>query len=911
MAKTKKVLLTGVTGFVGKVVLEELIRRRDELGLDKVYCLIRTHRKGNPPEERFIDEVMSSPCFSRLPDKWHKCVDVFSGNLSEKNLGLNDKHLHKLQNEVTHVINCAASIEFDLPVQEAALANITGSLNVLELARACPKLENMVNVSTAYVSPYPGENKPLFEELHALPRPAATIYKEIVDGTIQKEALLQETGHLNTYTLTKCLAEHLLHENKAAVPLTFVRPSIISACWQFPFPGWIDSIAAFGGFVALIGSGYMRTLQALPHNLLDMIPCDTVATRIINAAFTRKPRDVTKTEILFAVAGVKNSCRIDECASGITEYYSHHPVSRIPELYYTGPKGLLFTIKEWQYHRLPTNLLSMWYGMLGQTQKKKSITKLKYQLCYLNSAFPYFTHNTFDFRASIPLEDKDFTTYKFIQTVCEGVYRYVMKRNEREILLAGSRHTDGKSDLKWALKQPRGNAATRFGAYLTRKVLRKCVDQVTFDKLSFEEARRATPKDHLFVIIPTHRSYLDFVLCSYLFFAHPQLNIAIPHIAAAEEFGRIPILGWLLKKANAFYIKRGVGKKNQKLTKQVHELIKKKQTLEFFIEGTRSRSRQFLKPRRGLLKCLQDTEQPCSILPIAISYDELPEQKAFLKELTGADKPKMTLRSLLNWVGKLIKGEVRLGGIHISCGHPLPLYSKTDTHSLSRSVMAQLQTQIVATTYHLNYFLKLNPIAGMDLNWLKEVLLARGGRVIDSRLECSVPVDPCVEICLRYHWLHLFYDEARRLYPNNAAIQHHLTQNNYIAATRFPIEQDQEDARIQELLKILFKPICDDYVSVIDALGSVEGPLVAPVWQDFINSHPNAHLPNLQAVMEDLLERQIIIPTKNGSYEWGPFAANIEFYREACAWSKNAEVEISESPAFENQGISPFWKLSS
>jgi hypothetical protein len=93
-------------------------------------------------------------------------------------------------------------------------------------------------------------------------------------------------------------------------------------------------------------------------------------------------------------------------------------------------------------------------------------------------------------------------------------------------------------------------------------------------------------------------------------------------------------------------------------------------------------------------------------------------------------------------------------------------------------------------------------------------------------------------------------------------------------------------------------------------LGSVERPLTAPVWQDFINTHPHAHLPNLQAALEDLLERQIIIPTKNGSYEWGPFAANMEFYREACVWQENAGVDVSEQPAFDNQDISQFWKIS-
>ena len=59
-----RVLLTGSTGFVGKVVLEELMRRREELNVERVYLLIRP-RKHKSPRERFEQDVATSPCFSR------------------------------------------------------------------------------------------------------------------------------------------------------------------------------------------------------------------------------------------------------------------------------------------------------------------------------------------------------------------------------------------------------------------------------------------------------------------------------------------------------------------------------------------------------------------------------------------------------------------------------------------------------------------------------------------------------------------------------------------------------------------------------------------------------------------------------------------------------------------------------
>src|SRR5207245_2250376 len=141
---------------------------------------------------------------------------------------------------------------------EAARANITTSLNLLELSRSCPRLERMVYVSTAYVTPHPGDAAPIAEVLAPLPGPAAELYQAILEGTADTAGLLRRSGHPNTYTLTKSLAEHLLLGRRGSIPLSIIRPSIISASWRYPFPGWLDSMAGFASFVVLIGLGHLR-----------------------------------------------------------------------------------------------------------------------------------------------------------------------------------------------------------------------------------------------------------------------------------------------------------------------------------------------------------------------------------------------------------------------------------------------------------------------------------------------------------------------------------------------------------------------------------------------------------------------------------------------------------------------------
>ena len=133
------VLLTGVTGFLGKVVLEELFRRREEFKPVKVVIIARG-KCDRSPETRFREDIVSSPCFSNLPVKWVDSVQVVEGDLSHPKCGIGNEIYERLTMAVTHIIHCAGSVDFELPVIEAAEANITSALNVVELARRCLKL---------------------------------------------------------------------------------------------------------------------------------------------------------------------------------------------------------------------------------------------------------------------------------------------------------------------------------------------------------------------------------------------------------------------------------------------------------------------------------------------------------------------------------------------------------------------------------------------------------------------------------------------------------------------------------------------------------------------------------------------------------------------------------------------------
>ncbi|MCO4764519.1 MAG: SDR family oxidoreductase, partial [Myxococcales bacterium] len=836
--------------------------------------------------QRFA-KVATSRALAGIKEGWQQRVTVVGGELSQPACGIKAADRAEMQPKLTHIIHCAASVEFTLPIADAAAANITSALNVLELARGSANLKHMVAVSTAYVNP--ASRRPMPEALVPMPFEPEEVYADILSGRADEKALMAVTGHANTYTLTKCINEHLLNQRRGDVPLSIVRPSIVSATLQHPFPGWIDSHAAFAGFVALIGAGHLNALRADTSVRLDIVPCDVVADRAIDTCVFETPAKPEEAPVVrYAVAGLKDSPLIGECVEEIVKFFKNHPIDREPSVKWVGTQRSKFKLKAAQHHGTRRALANSVLTMTGKTRLRRQYNKVMDRVEFLNEAFPYFTHNQFDFRPTVGIPGPDYDPAKYVAIACEGVYTHLTRKDSSQMSLAGRKHRDGSPDLRWIMKQPAGNWAVRGASYALRKALRRCTESVTFDRPAFEAARQGIPDDALVVIIPTHRSYMDFLVCSYLFFARSDLGIRIPHIAAAEEFSRIPVLGWLFQQTHAFYIRRGMGGEDKELTAKVQDLVKRRETLEFFIEGARSRSRQFLQPRRGLLRALQNTGETCMILPVAITYDRVPEERTFLRELQGEGKPKMQLRKLLMWTTKMASGRVDLGRVHVTCGEPLLLDKSVDVHGLSYEVMAQLQQHTHSTTHHMRCFLARNPIGGVDEHTLRSAIERRGGKVFDSGLDGHEEVDAEIERTMRYNWQHLFFPEARALFPEHPAISHHINNNAYTPASNIALAEVPTSPALHRMIEILLRPVCAEYVATARWLATTTVGIDQINAATVVRNLPQCHLPTVQGVLNDLVDRGLLLKTDKKTLAWGvPTASRREAllaYADACAW---------------------------
>ncbi len=166
---------------------------------------------------------------------------------------------------------------------------------------------------------------------------------------------------------------------------------------------------------------------------------------------------------------------------------------------------------------------------------------------------------------------------------------------------------------------------------------------------------------------PTHRSYIDFLLVSVVLYYY---KIEVPHICSGEDFLNIIIVNQLLRNSGAFFMRRTF--KGDDLYKvlfkeYVTRLAMDSVNLEFFIEGTRSRTNKIMTPKYGFLSILTQAYykkkvQELTFIPVTINYTRTLEGETFPIELTGADKVKESL-------GRLVKAvqifSMNLGSIYL------------------------------------------------------------------------------------------------------------------------------------------------------------------------------------------------------------------------------------------------------
>ncbi len=505
---TRTVLLSGATGFVGKVLLERLLAEREALGIERVIALVRAH-DDDAARARLEHEVLSSECFSRLPAEARSPVAAAAFDLTLPELGLSAEARRDILEHVTHVLHGAASVEFELPLREAVQINAEGSLAMLELAEACRHPVVFGLISTAYATPH--QTGEIAEDrLAPLPRPARALYED--SRAVGDEArALAETGHPNTYTWSKCLAEHLVAERAERSRVRILRPSIVSACSERPFPGWIDSGAAFAGFVTLLGTGQLRAVCARPDVQLDIVPCDRVCEEAIALCFEDDPSACV---IRHAVAGSAGSLPIAMCRREIARFFLRFPVGLGPRIRFVGPDGLRFRIADWLFHEVPFRLRGAFSSLRGDAVRAGAALRSLDRVRQLNRTFHHFTHREFTFRTE-SARDLGGSRERYLEIVCRGVYRHLLRRDDSECPIAGS---EAPRSLPVPIRD-------RFRVGWLRAALRRVAPLVTYEPGGLEKAVSDLGRAPTVLLTSRTGGCLDVAIVRLLVSLRPELGL--------------------------------------------------------------------------------------------------------------------------------------------------------------------------------------------------------------------------------------------------------------------------------------------------------------------------------------------------------------------------------------------------
>ncbi|XP_042877449.1 putative fatty acyl-CoA reductase CG5065 [Penaeus japonicus] len=426
--RNKTIFITGGTGFMGKVLVEKLLR---SCPVRRIYLLMRPKR-GVDVNQR-LDDMFNYKLFDKIKESQPEVLQkVFAvkGDITMEGLGLSDEDEARLADEVNVLFHAAATINFTEPMRVAVNMNMLGTKRVVSLARKMRNLQALVHVSTAYGNCHVPE---VYEELYPAPIDPGRLIQ--LTEWLDDKLLEDITPRLveprpNTYTFTKALAEHLLVNDGEGLPITIIRPSIVCGSWREPIPGWVDNLFAFTGLLVGMGKGVLRSLYVSNGIKLDFIPVDVpINLMIVSAWNTAVGR--------YKWTGTDQPLTIEELAEHLKKSVRKYPFNY--PLWY--PDGSAKNIKFLhQLHVYAVNIIPAYIAIMRILGRKPIAVKLCNKMVKAVGALEYFMLRDWTFHTTktnarrflgqsghLHFSVKDSPARTYIQTYQKGCKQYIMK----------------------------------------------------------------------------------------------------------------------------------------------------------------------------------------------------------------------------------------------------------------------------------------------------------------------------------------------------------------------------------------------------------------------------------------------------------------------------------------------------
>jgi long-chain acyl-CoA synthetase len=304
------VFLTGVTGFLGREILWRLLRRGEE----RVACLVRA--ESDLQADRRLAEILDGARPEPLSAEQRARASAVRGDLTLRDMGLGQPRLDELAGAVTRIVHGAASVRFDMPIEQARSINVDGTARVLDFAaqaRERGRLEKLDYIGTAYVC---GSRR----------------------GLVGEEQLEPPERFHNSYEQTKAEAERAVRERAGTLPTCIFRPSIIVGDSR---TGYTSSFKVLYWPLKVFSRGLLFAIPARADGVVDVVPVDYVCDAI--EAISARPENRGKAFHL--TAGPKHSITFGECVDMAARYFDvRKPLFVDPQTFYSWVRPLVYAV---------------------------------------------------------------------------------------------------------------------------------------------------------------------------------------------------------------------------------------------------------------------------------------------------------------------------------------------------------------------------------------------------------------------------------------------------------------------------------------------------------------------------------------------------------------------------------------
>ena len=187
----KSALITGSTGFVGKNLLDSLLRNTE---LEEFFLLVRNVVKAKVT----LSEII------KIADEMGKRVNLLEGNIIYQNLGLSNEDTQIIR-DVDEIYHLAANISLSINDKEEVLkVNLDGTINLFNIVKEFKNIKKVFYFSTGYIC---GKGRQIIKE----------------------DWITDRDKFRNPYEESKYLAERFIKKiiDSHNIPVTIIRPTII------------------------------------------------------------------------------------------------------------------------------------------------------------------------------------------------------------------------------------------------------------------------------------------------------------------------------------------------------------------------------------------------------------------------------------------------------------------------------------------------------------------------------------------------------------------------------------------------------------------------------------------------------------------------------------------------------------